>query len=93
MSQTGPPSRAERDRLAENDTRDGSKPVLTDPKNASQHGYAYHVIDDDGGPVCGAGGPEKTFRELSIEEAQRKNKAPCQMCERILDQRSSSSEA
>lgn len=88
MSQDARPSRAQRDSLAADDDRDRDLQVLITPKNAANYGYAYHVIDSDEEPVCGAGGPDAEFVEVSIAEAQRKNKAPCQMCDRIVDQRS-----
>lgn len=80
-----PPSSSERDQLAEADWREDQYKVLTRPNGAANKGYAYHEPNEDSEPLCGAGDPGINFVTVSVGEAKRRNKAPCQMCDRILN--------
>ena len=79
------PSTEERERLSSTDTRPEDKTVLTRPNGAANGGYAYHEANEDGQPLCNAGNPDTEFEEVTISEAKRRNKSPCQMCIRIID--------
>ena len=76
-----------RSRRAEADDRDGDKVVLTRPGGAANYGYAYHEINDDGTPVCGAPGvsDNTAFNRVTIREAKSREKAPCQTCKRLTE--------
>lgn len=84
MSSDSRPSSEERAKLASKDTRSEDYIVTTRPTGAANGGYAYHESDEDGEPLCNAGGPDATFEELTIKEAKRKNKSPCELCEMIV---------
>ena len=79
------PTTSERDELADADRRPSDTSVVTAATGAANGGYAYHDPDDSGTPRCGAGGSETEFIQVTIDEAQRQNKSPCQMCDRIRD--------
>lgn len=82
------PTVEERAKLAEQDRRDEDRTVASSPKGASNYGYAYHEITDDGDSViCGAGTLGKEFTRMKVSDAHRRNKSPCQMCKRILEQK------
>lgn len=83
MTIDGRPRTDQRDRLAEAEIRPEDTTVLTVPTGAANTGYAYHDWNEDGEPRCGAGDGDTEFIEVSIEEAQRRNKSPCQFCQRI----------
>jgi len=80
-----PFSREERDELAENDSRDKSRKVITTPTSASDGGYAYHDPDGEDHPRCNTGGPDTEFVEMTVDEAKRRNKSPCGFCDRLSD--------
>jgi len=86
MPDTSRPTTDERDNRAEQDWRDNDHRVLTRQQGAANYGYAYHEPNEDGEPACNAGGPEAKFIEVTVAEAQRRNKSPCKMCNRILQQ-------
>ena len=77
------PTTSERDELADADPRPDSTSVVTAATGAANGGYAYHDPDDSGAPRCGAGDRETEFVSVTIAEAQRRNKSPCRMCERL----------
>ncbi|MGB9956472.1 hypothetical protein ACOZ4B_08810 [Haloferax prahovense] len=72
--------------MADEDNRQDVE-VAISVKGASVGGYAYHHIDEDGVPICNAGGPDAEFKIVDIGVAKQKWKSPCQMCERIIRQR------
>jgi hypothetical protein len=78
------PTRRQRDMLASRDDRNEKTRVATTPTGASQSGYAYHHVDRNGDPICGAGGPDTEFELVTIHEAQKRHKSPCRMCDRIV---------
>lgn len=84
MPASSRPTADERDELAEADWRDPNDTVLTHPQGAANYGYAYHEPSDKGEPICGAGAPDATFTEVTVADAQDRNKCPCEMCDRIL---------
>jgi hypothetical protein len=84
MPQSSRPTRAKRDNLAENDWRSPDTTVITRPQGSSNYGYAYHEPGDNGEPICGAGDPNTEFIEVTVSKAQKRNKCPCKMCDRIL---------
>jgi len=77
------PSQEERQERASMDSRNKETLVMTTPTGAANTGYAYHIPNEEGEPRCGAGGDNTEFIKITIEEAQRRNKSPCQFCERI----------
>jgi len=85
MPANSTPGTKERAKLAQQDWRESDHLVLSRPQGASNYGYAYHEMNDEGEPICGAGGPETEFKEITVIEAQNRGKCPCQMCERIIE--------
>ncbi len=73
----------EREQMAEEDDRHDDAIVVATPKAASRGAYAYHEPDVDGDPMCNAGPPDTEFVPMTVAEAQKKNMAPCEFCERI----------
>ena len=77
------PTTSERDELADADPRPDDTCVMTAATGAANGGYAYHDASDSGAPRCGAGDEGTEFIAVTIAEAQRRNKSPCRMCERL----------
>lgn len=78
--------RDERQKLADEDPRDESTTVLLF-RRAGCHSYAYHDIDDDGTPICGAHKRSKATRSepVTLAEAKSRGKAPCGSCRRFRE--------
>lgn len=81
--------REDRERLADDDDREGQSPVGL-VQRAAGNAYAYHELED-GEPLCGCLG--QTTAEgvtvVSRSEAKARGKSPCGNCEKILSTRSS----
>ncbi|WP_049934286.1 hypothetical protein [Haloplanus natans] len=84
MTDNGKPTRDERVERAEAESREASTEVLVSASGTAGGSYAYHDMRTAGRPLCGAGDEETEYVTVTIEEAQRRNKAPCQRC-RYLD--------
>lgn len=87
MTSQNRPTSDERDKLAKADWRSPNSIVVTRPYGSANYGYAYHERGEDGSPLCGAGDTDDEFESVTVADAQRRNKSPCQMCNRILRQR------
>lgn len=81
----GTPTRKEREQLAETDDRADDATVVTLPTGAANGGYAYHLSDDEGNPLCGGTRvPTTEYIETTRLRAKRQGKSPCQNCERLI---------
>lgn len=78
------PTSLEREQIAASDWRGTDDIVLTSPNGAANYGYAYHEPNSDGNPLCGAGDEDNQFEEVTVKQAQSRNKCPCKMCDRLL---------
>lgn len=67
------------------ESRDGSTPVLVQAGEPTGGGYAYHDMNTDGRPLCGAGDQETEYMTVTIDEARRHGKSPCQRCRQLPD--------
>jgi hypothetical protein len=81
MAQDGRPDRLERTQLQSAEERPEDTVVLADPRGSANYGYAYHERAGDGSPLCGPRNDD--LEKMTIEEAQRREKVPCRMCERL----------
>ncbi len=79
------PSRDEREKRAASDTRSDVVEVLTTKNGAANGGYSYHIPTNEGKPLCNASSKTAEFECVTVEEAKRRNKQPCRMCERIAE--------
>lgn len=84
------PSSEERDHRASKDDRPDNYRVAIRDNGAANGGYAYHTLNEEDEPLCNAGDNDAEFVLVSLSDAQRRNKAPCGMCERISSQRKES---
>lgn len=81
---TGNPTRKEREQLAEIDERPDDAIVLTLPTGAANGGYAYHLPDEEGNPLCGGTRVSvDEYIETTRINAKHRAKSPCQNCERL----------
>lgn len=76
------PTSEQRELLRVRDNRSRERMIVCDSGGASNGGYAYHEIDDDGAPLCGAAPGSLTT--MTIKEAEWNQKSPCGRCERML---------
>jgi hypothetical protein len=79
------PTASQRERRSEGESRPPDTEVITTRTGAANSGYAYHDIDEDGTPRCGAGGSPREFERILISEARRRQKAPCKVCQRLRE--------
>lgn len=78
------PDRRERQRLADDDPRDGGTEVGIFP-NGRGNRYAYHDLDGNGWPRCGCQQHTKatSITVTTLESAREQGRSPCRSCERI----------
>ncbi len=83
MCPDGRPTSPEREKRQASDPLPPDATVIADARGSANHGYAYHLIGDDGTPLCRP--MRETFEEMTVEEAHRRNKSPCGRCRNMRE--------
>ena len=81
-----PTTRAERERLAEDDRRDDETEVGVFRRSGGDS-YAYHDLDEDAEPLCSSSARTKATKleVVTLAEARARGKSPCGSCRRIRE--------